>query len=399
MTDYATLVLQSGREKSVHRRHPWLFSGSIAKVEGQPQPGDTVDIRSSHGERLALGAYAPQSRTAVRIWTWDLDERIDEAFILGRMRASIARREAFVRQDGVTAYREIFAESDGFPGLVVDRYGDMRVFQLLSPGPERWREVIAEELLSADGVRAVYERSDSDARAREGLPTRRGLPWGDDTAMRVVIEEHGLKYHVDLQQGHKTGFYLDQRESRKQVLAFKDPGDVLNCFAYTGPFTCCALAAGARSVVSVESSAEAIDLAKENLALNRLDGKATRWLEGDVFKELRRFRDAARQFDTIILDPPRFAATAAQVHRASRGYKDINLLALKLLRPGGRLLTFSCSGGVSASLFQKIVAGAALDAEVNAVITGWFAQPEDHPVNIHIPESRYLKGLLLQRID
>jgi len=396
MTNNAHIFLRKGREKSVLRLHPWVFSGSIERVDGTPGSGETVDVLASDGTWLARGAYAPESRIAVRIWTWKKDILVDADFIKERMRASIQRRSSLKDDDDTTAYREIFAESDGIPGLIVDRYGSIRVVQLLSPGPEHWREAILEELAQDEGIEAVYERSDADARKREGLAPRRGYPWGDDQPLQVTIIEHGLSYLVDLQHGHKTGFYLDQREHRKRVQGLDKPGDVLNCFSYTGGFTCAALSAGADSVLSIDSSADVIDLARQNVALNGFPEDRCSYLVGDVFQELRRFRDSRQTFDTIILDPPRFAATAAQAKRASRGYKDINLLALKLLRPSGTLLTFSCSGGISSELFQKIVAGAALDAGVQAQIVEWLAQPPDHPVNLHVPESRYLKGFIIR---
>jgi len=389
-------VLQVRREKSLLRRHPWVFSGSIQTVLGSPSAGATLDLVDQHGVWLARGAYSPDSRIAVRVWTWNPDEIVDETFIRTRIRSAIERRANLLQEKQTNAYREIFAESDGFPGLIVDRYGDIRVFQLLSTGPEFWKDVIADELRGGDGITAIYERSDGDARSRDGLETRKGLLWGRDEPLETVVYEHGVSYHVDIQNGHKTGFYLDQRMNRRLLQESGNPGEVLNCFAYTGGFTVAALKAGAATVLSVESSSDALDIARRNIDLNNLPQDRCEWSDGDVFTELRRFRDSRMSFDTIILDPPRFAPTAAQAERASRGYKDINLLAFKLLKPGGTLMTFSCSGGISPDLFQKIVAGAALDAGVEAQITHWLAQPEDHPVSIHLPESRYLKGFSIR---
>ncbi|MBN2555919.1 MAG: class I SAM-dependent methyltransferase [Anaerolineales bacterium] len=389
-------VLHPGREKSLLRRHPWVFSGSVQTVHGSPPAGAAIDLVDQHGVWLTRGAYSPDSRIAVRVWTWKQDEFVDERFIRSRIKSAIERRATFLQEKQTNAYREIFAESDGFPGLIVDRYGDIRVFQLLSTGPEFWKEVIADELQSGDGIAAIYERSDGDARSRDGLEPRKGLLWGRDEPLETVIHEYGASYHVDIQNGHKTGFYLDQGPNRRLLQESENPGEVLNCFAYTGGFTVAALKAGAAKVLSVESSADALDLARRNIELNNLPLDRCEWSDGDVFKELRRFRDSRMSFDTIILDPPRFAPTAAQAERASRGYKDINLLAFKLLRPGGKLMTFSCSGGISPDLFHKIVAGAALDAGVEAQITHWLAQPEDHPVSIHLPESRYIKGFIIK---
>jgi 23S rRNA (cytosine1962-C5)-methyltransferase len=294
------------------------------------------------------------------------------------------------------AYRLVYAESDGLPGLIVDRYGDMLVLQSLTAGCERWKEPLADILLEETGLSAIYERSDADVRALEGLPERTGLLRGNPPE-KTVITEYGLRFTVDLCTGHKTGFYLDQRQNRLRVRALAQGRDVLDCFCYTGGFTVNALAGGARSVVAVDSSALALALGRENLSINGLKAEAVEWRAEDVFQDLRKFRDEGRSFDMIILDPPKFAPTAAQAEKASRGYKDINLLAFKLLRPGGLLVTFSCSGGIEAALFQKIVASAALDAGVEAQIVEHLSQGPDHPVALNFPEGAYLKGLVCVR--
>ena len=291
------------------------------------------------------------------------------------------------------------AESDGLPGLVVDRYGDTLVMQCLSVGPDRWRETLADLLLELTGAARVFERSDGEVRALEGLPPRVGPLRGDPPPERLLIREHGLRFVVDVWRGHKTGFYLDQRENRRRVAQFAAGREVLNAFAYTGGFGVYALQAGAKHVVSVDTSAEALTLAREQVTQNGLPAERAAFVQADVFRLLRRYRDAGRRFDLIVLDPPRFAPTAAQVQRAARGYKDINLLAFKLLRPGGILATFSCSGGVSPALFQKIVASAAVDAGVEAQVLFRLSQPADHPVSIHFPEGHYLKGLVLRLND
>ncbi|MEW6568487.1 MAG: class I SAM-dependent rRNA methyltransferase [Chloroflexota bacterium] len=386
--------LKPQRERSVRLHHPWIFSGAVAKVEGDPQLGDTVEVLGHGGEWLARGAYSPVSQIRVRLWTWHEDEVIDASWIATRLERAIHCRDPLFDRAVTTAWREVHAESDGLPGLIVDRYQDFRVVQFLSAGAERWRSAVVEALAARGGCRGLYERSDVEARELEGLPRRSGLLWGEPPPTDLTIRQHGLRYRVDVAQGHKTGFYLDQRDNRDCLRAFAVGKAALNVFCYTGGFTLEALAGGAASVASVESSAAALALAQENVRLNGLPLERCQWLEGDAFQELRRLRDKGQSFDLIVLDPPRFAPTEAQSQRAARGYKDINLLAFKLLRPGGILFTFSCSGGVSPDLFQKIVAGAALDAGVEASIIGWLGQPPDHPVALHFPEGRYLKGLI-----
>jgi 23S rRNA (cytosine1962-C5)-methyltransferase len=295
------------------------------------------------------------------------------------------------------AYRLIYAESDGIPGLIVDRYDDVLVLQSLTAGSEFWKETLADLLLAETGLSIIYERSDADVRELEGLETKVGLLRGTLPDSQITIHENGLKFNVNLGSGHKTGFYLDQRANRQRLRELARDKDVLDCFCYTGGFTINALAGGARSTLSIDSSADALALAKENVELNSLRAEKTNFLEGDIFQLLRKFRDENRSFDMIILDPPKFAPTAAQAERAARGYKDINLLAFKLLRAGGMLVTFSCSGGVDAGLFQKIVAGAALDASVEAQIVEHLSQGPDHPVSLHFPEAAYLKGLVCLR--
>lgn len=295
------------------------------------------------------------------------------------------------------AFRLVHAESDGLPGLVVDRYSGTLVLQSLTAGSEHWKETLADLLLEETGLQSIYERSDADVRELEGLPPLVGCLRGPINHSPLTITENALKFNVNFTAGHKTGFYLDQRLNRLRVRSLADDRDVLDCFCYTGGFTVNALAGAARSVLSVDSSAEALALCRENVALNSLPVECHSSLEGDVFHLLRKFRDEARSFDLIILDPPKFAPTAAQVEKAARAYKDINLLAFKLLRPGGLLVTFSCSGGVDAALFQKIVASAALDAGVDACILEHLDQAPDHPVALQFPEGAYLKGLVCQK--
>lgn len=391
------LILKPGREKSLLRRHPWVFSGAVARMEGNAESGDTVVVRAADGRFLAMAAYSPVSQIRARVWGWDETERIDAGFLRARLRQGLAARERLLRADDSDAMRLVHGESDGLPGVIVDRYGEVVVLQLLAAGAERWRTELADAVREVTGCACVYERSDADVRELEGLPVRNGVLHGALPAAGVRIVEHGLRYGVDVAAGHKTGFYLDQRDNRKRVGELARDRDVLNCFCYTGGFTLNALAGSAKSVLSLDSSATALAQARDNLARNALDAARAEWQEADVFKHLRVLRDQGRSFDLIVLDPPKFAPTAAFAEKAARGYKDINLLALKLLRPGGLLASFSCSGGISADLFQKILAGAALDAGVDASIVGHFAAAADHPVLLSFPEGDYLKGLLVRR--
>jgi 23S rRNA (cytosine1962-C5)-methyltransferase len=333
------------------------------------------------------------------VWTWKEDEPVDDGFLTARLHRAAARRRGLDPGGRTNAYREVHAESDGLPGVIVDRYAGFRVVQLLSAGAERWRHMLVEALSGLGEVEGIYERSDVSVRELEGLEERTGLLWGSEPPARIRIEERGLAFWVDVRGGQKTGFYLDQRDSRLRLTSGMRGKNVLNAFAYTGGFTVAALVGGAVSVLSLDSSAEALELARDNVALNGLPADSCKWLVGDAFAELRKLRDRGASFDVVVLDPPRFAATAAQAGRAARGYKDINLLGLKLLRPYGALHTFSCSGGVSAELFEKIVAGSAADAGVDAVIEGWLGQPVDHPVSLSFPEGRYLKGLVCRRMS
>lgn len=388
------IVLKPGREKSLLRRHPWIFSGAVHHLDEEPASGATVNLLSFNGDFLARAAYSPASQIRARVWTFDPAEDVNADFFRRRIRAALARRSTLNLRHSTDAFRLIHAESDGLPGLIVDRYGDILVLQSLTTGSEFWKETIADVLLEETGLQTIYERSDADVRELEGLKPKTGVLRGMIPDSRIAIHEHGLKFLVNIASGHKTGFYLDQRANRLRVRELARDRDVLDCFCYTGGFTVNALSGGAKSVVSVDASAEVLALCRENVALNALPAERHATLEGDVFQLLRKFRDEGRSFDMVVLDPPKFAPTAAQAEKASRGYKDINLLAFKLLRPGGMLITFSCSGGVDASLFQKIVAGAALDAGVEAQIVERLSQAADHPVALNFPEGAYLKGLV-----
>ncbi len=394
------VILKKGREKSLLRRHPWIFSGAIQQVDGEPASGSTVDLLSSDRQFLARASYSPTSQIRVRVWTFE-DEPVDKEFFRKRIRQAIDTRSAIfpspltpLPEGEGDLLRLIYAELDNLPGLIVDKYNDVLVLQSLTAGSEYWKETIADILLEETGLSTIYERSDADVRELEGLGTKVGVLRGTVSSLQFSIIENNLRFLVDLQHGHKTGYYLDQRKNRLRVRELAKDKDILDCFCYTGGFTVNALAGGAKSVLSVDSSADALELCKENIALNELPADKQTSLEGDVFQLLRKFRDEARSFDMIILDPPKFAPTASHAEKATRAYKDINLLAFKLLRAGGILVTYSCSGGVDAGLFQKIVAGAALDAKVDAQIVEHLSQGTDHPIALNFPEGAYLKGLI-----
>ena len=389
----SSIILKSGREKSLLRHHPWIFSGAVHHADENIAAGETVNVLSSSWQFLARASYSPTSQIRARAWTFE-DEPVDKEFFRKRIRSAIQSRATWNMQLDTNAYRLIYAESDNIPGLIVDRYGDVLVLQSLTAGAEFWKPTLADLLVEATGLTTIYERSDADVRELEGLQPTTGILRGSVPQLPFTIKEHNLKFNINLQTGHKTGFYLDQRQNRLRVRELAEEKEILDCFCYSGGFTVNALAGGAKSVLSIDSSGDALELCKENVALNNLPATHHTALEGDVFQLLRRFRDENRSFDMVILDPPKFAPTAAQAERAARGYKDINLLAFKLLRPGGMLVTFSCSGGIDASLFQKIVAGSALDAAVDAQILEHLSQAADHPVALHFPEGAYLKGLI-----
>jgi 23S rRNA (cytosine1962-C5)-methyltransferase len=393
MSSEPRLILKPGREKSLRHRHPWIFSGAIERVEGEPQLGETVAVTAQDGSFLARAAYNPQSQIRARVWSFEPADRIDAAFLRARLERSIARR-AIVRA-GSDGMRLVHGESDGIPGLVVDRYADTAVVQILGAGAERWRENWGALIAETAGVKSVYERSDAEVRTLEGLAPRVGSLFGDAPS-DVRIVEDGIAYQIDVARGQKTGFYLDQRDNRALAATLANDADVLNGFCYTGGFSLAALKGGARHVLSIDTSAEALAAARHNVDINPLDAARAEWMEADVFAYLRKLRDQGRRFGLIVLDPPKFAPTEKHVPKAARAYKDINLWAMKLLAPGGHLLTFSCSGAVSPDLFAKIVAGAAADAKVDLQVRRHLGPGLDHPVSVHFPEGEYLKGLWLQ---
>jgi 23S rRNA (cytosine1962-C5)-methyltransferase len=392
-----TIRLREGKDRSLLRRHPWVFQGSIAK--GGADAGETVRVDGADGRFLAWGAFSPASQIRVRAWSFDEGERIDAAFFARRVQQAVALRGRLAIDSD--AVRLVHGEADGLPGLIVDRYGDLLSAQFMAAGTERWKAVIADALLQATGCRLLYERSDSSLRKLEGLEPVRGWlrrPDGAEPPTEVLIREHGWQLAVDVAAGHKTGYYLDQRDNRR---LFADQvrqlglRRVLNCYSYTGGFSVAALAGGAQQVTSVDSSAPALAQAALHVALNGLPTARHQARDADVNAFLREQLQAGEQFDAIVLDPPKFAPNPAAAERAARAYKDINRLALKLLAPGGLLLTFSCSGGISAELFHKIVAGAAADAGVDGYLLKRLEAAPDHPTTLTFPEGEYLKGLMI----
>ena len=388
------IILDKGREKSLLRRHPWIFDGAVAAVMGSPLPGETVEVCSVEGNWLARAAYSPASKIRARVWTFDKDEPVDQAFFDRRLDAAAAYRAKLGLAATTNAWRLVHGEADGLPGCVIDRYGDYLVCQFLCAGAEAAREMIVASLRRDPSIRGIYERSDTDARGRDGLPPRCGLIWGEEPPEQFRICENGVSYLADIRNGHKTGFYLDQRDNRA-AMPFCKGAEVLNCFCYTGGFGLRAAREGARTVTQVDLSAPALELAQANARLNGFDEGLFTYTKADVFEQLRRFRDMGRQFDVVILDPPKFADTPRQLEKAARGYKDINLLGAKLTRPGGVLITFSCSGAMTPELFAKIAGDAARDAGRSARVIRTLGQAPDHPVPLDFPEGRYLTGLQL----
>jgi 23S rRNA (cytosine1962-C5)-methyltransferase len=397
-----TIILKPGKEKSLLRRHPWIFPTAIDRIEGKPEeknkPGATAIVRSATGQFLARAALSPKSQIRARVWSFDESEPVDHAMIKRRVKKAVAYRMQAVRD--TDAIRLVFGEADGFPGLVVDWYAGKQghlVCQFQSAGVEAWKAPIVQALIAETGCPNVYERSDASVREREGLPLVTGSLAGNEPDDETLVTENGVRYAVDIKTGHKTGFYIDQRDNRRLVMENATGRDVLNCFCYTGGFSLAALKGGAKSVVSIDSSGEALDIGKRNVELNGFDASRAEWWDADVFKTLRALREQGKSFDLIVLDPPKFAASPDQVERAARAYKDINLIGLQLLRAGGLLYTYSCSGAISADLFQKIIAGAANDAKVDALILRRLHAGVDHPMTTSFPEGEYLKGLMLHK--
>ncbi len=395
MDDAGRVILKKGRDKTVRRRHPWLFSGSVERVEGSPGPGDTVVVVMPDGQVLGRAAYSPTSQIRLRMWTYDAATKVDEALFSARIDAAIAKRRALVLDEGTDCCRVVFAEGDDLPGLVVDLYRDVVVMQCQGAGAERWKQTITDLLQDRLRPRAIYERSDADVRGLEGLPSLTGVLRGALDATLVEVREHGMRFFVDVEKGHKTGFYLDQRDNRARVRAVAKGRRVLNCFSYTGGFAVAALVGGAAHAISVDTSAGALALGADNARLNGVPDERAEWQKGDVFDVLRGYEKEGRTFDLVVLDPPKFAPSQAHLERACRGYKDLNLRALKLLAPGGLLFTFSCSGAMDRALFRGVVATAAFEAGRPGKLIGELSHAACHPVPLSFPEGEYLKGLVV----
>lgn len=398
------LILLPGKEKSLLRRHPWIFAGSVATLKGRARAGDTIDILSARGDWLGRGAFSPDSQIRARVWTFKEDETVDHAFFRRKIANAVAYRQSHPHLAQQEGKRLIHGESDGLPGVIADQYGDTIVVQLTSAGADKWRNAIFDALIRSTGALHIYERSDSDVRKMEGFSESvtgwQHGPYAEGAAapeQRFSILENGVRLEVDPAGGHKTGFYLDQRDNRYLTGQLAKDRKVLNCFCYTGGFSLQALAGGAASVLSIDSSGPAIEGAKRNLALNpQLPADRAEWWEADVFKALRELKAKGETFDLIILDPPKFAPSSRHADQAARAYKDINLHGFKLLNPGGILMTYSCSGGIGLELFQSIIAGAAKDAGVDARIIQRLQAAPDHPIGLAVPEGEYLKGLACQ---
>lgn len=391
-----TIILKPGREKSLLRRHPWVFSGAIQKTEGRPKAGETVRVAAANGRILGLGAFSPKSQIRVRMWTF-VEETVNASFLTRRVHMAVNAREELLRTDPtLTGVRLIHGESDGLPGVIVDRYGDFLCCQFLTAGAELWKGVLVDVLREASGCSNIFERSDTDARIKEGLPKVTGVLIGEEPPGEIGMVEAGLSFGVSLREGHKTGYYLDQRANRALVGRHAADRTVLNCFAYTGGFGLHAAANGAARITNMDVSGPALDMSRRNLTRNGLAEAPVEHLEEDVFKGLRRLRKEEQKFDLIVLDPPKFVEAKNHLTRGCRGYKDIAFQAMHLLHPGGLLFTFSCSGLVTPELFQKVTADAALDAGREAVILEFLGQSPDHPTALSFPEGNYLKGLMVQ---
>lgn len=388
------VVLNPERDFSVLRRHPWIFSGAVAAVNGEPGPGETVRVVSAAGDVLGEGAYSPASQIRVRMWTFKADAHVDKALVADRVARAVGARSVLLAEASTNAFRLINAEADGMPGVIVDKYSDWLVCQFTTAGAEYWKSEIVEALRVYMPCRGIYERSEADVRKHEGLTDQAGLLSGELPPERIEICEHGCRYAVDVYGGQKTGFYLDQRDNRKTVALYANGCEVLNAFSYTGGFGVAALNAGAQAVTHVDLSEPALQMARENTLLNVCNLEGSEFIHGSVFEVLRKFRDQGRFFDMVVLDPPKFAESKGSLMKAARGYKDINLLGFKLLRPGGVLATFSCSGLMTPELFQKVVSDAAVDAQRDVQLIARMQQATDHPQGLCFPEGLYLKGLL-----
>ncbi|GAB1464135.1 class I SAM-dependent rRNA methyltransferase [Pedobacter sp.] len=390
------IKLKKGKEKAVYQRHPWVFSGALDKVKGKPENGDVVRLIDANGDFLAYGYYNDQSRVAVRLIEWNEETTIDEAWYEQKIKTAIAGRAHLLADKETTACRLVFSEADFLPGLIVDRYADFLSLQILSSGIEQAKDIIIRILVKLLQPKGIFDRSDATARTHEGITAENGLLWGETPAEFIEVKENGIKYHINIAEGQKSGFYCDQRDNRKILASYTKGKSVLDCFSYSGGFSLNAFAHGAAAVTSVDSSALAIETLKQNIALNKFAADKHTAIQSDVNKQLRQFGDEGKKFDVVVLDPPKYAPSRSALDRAARAYKDLNRRGLLLLESGGLLATFSCSGAVDIETFKQIIAWAALDAGKEVQIIKQFCQPEDHPVRLSFPEGEYLKGLLVR---
>lgn len=390
----AQAILKQGREKSVNNRHPWVFSGAISRVEGNPANGDVVDVWNSKARFVGRGIYNDKSQIQVRLLTWNPNDSIDEDFWRRRIRRALAGRQALFESPDTDAFRLVYSEADGVPGFIADQYGTWLVVQFLSLAVERYRQTILDILVDLVAPQGIYDRSEGESREKEGLVSVTGPVWGEIPPDMIEITENGHTFLVDIKLGQKTGFYLDQRENRQKASKYFPNKEILNAFAYTGAFSVYAAYAGAKRILNIDSSERALQIAERNMRRNGFGEREDIYAVADVFEIMRAYRDNNWKFDVVILDPPKFAHSKRQVDKATQGYKDINLLAMKLLKPGGVLISFSCSGAISSDLFQKVLFGAAVDAGRHVQIIERLSQSADHPVLLTFPESEYLKGLV-----
>jgi 23S rRNA (cytosine1962-C5)-methyltransferase len=388
-----SVILNKGKEKAILQKHPWVFSGALQALKTKPQNGELVKVLSHKQEFLAYGYFNDESRVAIRLLSWEEDLLPDEAWWRLRLQNAVEARKELLNDETNTC-RLVFSEADYLPGLIADCYGDYLALQILTTGVESMKPVILDELQKLTKAKGIFDKGDAAARAHDGLQATEGLLYGVLPPDFVEVKENGIKYHINIVEGQKSGFYCDQRDNRKIVAAYAKGKNVLDCFSYSGGFSLNALANGAASVVSVDSSALAIETLKKNILLNGFDASKSTSIQNDVNKQLRIFKEENQKFDVIILDPPKYAPSRSALDRAARAYKDLNRLSMHILTKGGLLATFSCSGAVDIDTFKQIIAWAALDAGKQVQIIHQFNQPEDHPIRTSFPEGEYLKGLL-----